>query len=240
VFDAHAHLTAPPPPDHPVTGWVLPGLDADQDAANGVFAMDPRVHRAVGLHPWFLPDLDALPEALDALEARARRVVGIGETGLDKLPKAAPRPVQEAAFRAQAALAADLRLPLILHVVGRHGACLEVLRELGFPEDVGGMVHDFGGPEEVVAEWVAAGFQLSISPRSFVDRDADLGAARIRPKRVAMLRRIPRDMLLVETDEFGIDRLPVVISAVSRALDWAVDEVAAQTARNARRLFRLR
>lgn len=238
MFDAHAHLTALPPSGHPVTGWVLPGLDADQDAANEQLAADRRVHRAVGLHPWFLPAPDALPAALDALDARSRGAVAIGETGLDKLPRAAPRPVQEAAFRAQSALAAHLGVPLILHVVGRHGACLEVLREVGFPEDVGGMVHDFGGPEEVVSEWVAAGFMLSISPRSFVDRDAAVGV--IRPSRIAMLRRIPRDMLLVETDEFGIDRLPVVIAAVSRALDWPAADVADQTERNARRLFRLR
>ncbi len=237
MFDAHAHLSAQPPADHPCSGWILPGLDAAQDAANAPLASDPRVHRAVGLHPWFLPALDALPAALDALEIRAAGAVAIGETGLDTLSRAGPPDVQAAAFRAQVALAAHRGCPLILHVVGRHGACLEVLREVGFPEEVGGMVHDFGGSAEVVAEWIAAGFMLSISPRSFVDRDAAAGV--IRPDRIAMLARIPRDMLLVETDEFGIDRLPVVIDAVSRALDWPVPDVAAQTARNARRLFRL-
>lgn len=237
MFDAHAHLEETPPADHPVTGWILPGLDAREDAAHAPIARDPRVHRAVGLHPWYLPAIDELPAALDALEERSRTAVAIGETGLDKLPKAGPKDVQEAAFRAQVALAIDRQLPLILHVVGRHGACLQILKEMGFPPDLGGMVHDFGGPREVVAEWVDAGFLLSISPRSFVDRDAT--PARIRPKRVAMLRAIPRDALLVETDEFGIDRLPVVLDAVAAALLRPADEVASWTARNARRLFRV-
>ena len=237
MFDAHAHLDAPPPPDHAVSAWILPGLDAPQDARSGPLAEDARVHRAVGLHPWFLPEsLNGLPAALDALEARAEGAIAIGETGLDALPRAGDRGVQEAAFRAQVALATERGLPLILHVVRRHGACLQILREMSFPAEIGGMVHDFGGAEEVVEEWVAAGFLLSISPRSL----ADPAVGAVRPKRVHALRRIPRDMLLVETDEFGIDRLPTVVAAVADALDWDAGGVAAWTARNARRLFRLR
>jgi len=238
MFDAHCHLTAVPCAEHPVSGWVLPGLDATQDAQNAPLADDPRVHRAVGLHPWFLPSGDALDEAVAALESRIEGAVAVGETGLDTLRRAGPRDVQEAAYRAQVTIAAAHELPLILHVVGRHGACLEVLREVGFPESLGGMVHDFGGPAEMVPEWIAAGFRLSISPRSLVDREAPVDAALIRPERVAMLQRIPRDMLLVETDDFGVERLPAVIVAVSRALDWDASEVADQTRRNARRLFR--
>ncbi len=219
LFDAHAHLRAPLPPDF--AGALLPGVRAAPHPPE--LLADPRVHPALGLHPWYVPDdpTDALA-TLAALVAQTRPVA-IGETGLDRSRRGAPRPAQERAFDAQIALATACDLPLILHVVRAHGLCLSLLRKAGFTG--GGMVHDCRCSVEMVPRWVDAGFALSISPGG-VDR-------------AAMIAAVPDRWLLVETDEAGSDQLPVVIAAVAAARGSTPERIAELTRANAERVFGL-
>ena len=225
MFDAHAHLTAPPDEGALIDGWIVPGVDAVTDARA---PRTEKVWRAVGLHPWYL-DGD-LEEKLRGLRMRAEEpgLVAIGETGLDAMRRAGPRARQEIAFAAQIELAKELGLPLILHVVRRHGSCIDALAQAAFPRDLGGMVHDFGGPAEMIEGWVEAGFRLSISPRS-------MG----RVHREPMVAAIPDHALLVETDDFGTERLEEVVCWVARARGMTTKAVAELTERNARELFGL-
>lgn len=216
MFDAHAHLKELPPPS--CHGVILPGIHPRAHPAK--LLADPRVHAAVGLHPWHVPE--DLASALSRLEALAESTspVAIGETGLDRSRRGAPRDRQEAAFRAQIRLAKRLGLPLVLHVVRSHGACLAALQQEGF--EGGGMVHDFQGPIETIAGWTRAGFALSISPRGI--------------HKTSILAGIPDPWLLVETDDAGTERLPEVISAVAEARGTSPAAVAEQTGANARRM----
>jgi TatD DNase family protein len=229
VFDSHAHLTTPPAAPHPdgVTGWVVPGVDlASERQAAALAEQDPRIVAAVGLHPWHvpatLPELDPILEGLRRA-AEARPPVAIGETGLDKGWRGGPKDVQRAAFVAQVELATRLGLPLIIHCVRAHGGCQELLDDLDFGG--GGMVHDFAGPTEMVRPWIDAGFFLSISPRN-------MGHG-------AVIRAIPGERLLIETDDEGAERLADVRDVVAAHRGVHPDDVAAVTEANARRLFRL-
>ena len=218
MIDAHAHLREAPPPG-PIEGWVIPGIDAASEAA---LIADPRCIAAVGLHPWHLPaDPRELDDALAFVEATCdrRRVVAIGETGLDKGRRGGPMVTQHRAFELQVRLAARRGLPVILHVVRTHGASRDVVVQAG----VRGMVHDFTGPLEQVAPWAAAGFSLSISPRGL--------------DRVATIRAIPDERLLIETDDAGWERLPEVCAEVARIRGVAPSRIAELTGANARRLF---
>jgi TatD DNase family protein len=213
AVDAHAHLRAPPSVPG-VGAWVQPGVDPAQDAR----VQAPGVLHAAGLHPWYLGATEAQVRAqLARLDPRG--CVAIGETGLDRGRRGAPKALQELAFRAQIELATRHRLPLILHVVRAHGACLE--RLAGFPG--GGMVHDFGGAPENAARWADAGFFLSVSPR-----------AGRKPEAVAA---IPDERLLVETDDEGPEALPDVLRLVAGIRGSTPERVAELTAANAARLF---
>ncbi len=221
MIDAHAHLKSVPTDGD---GWIVPGVDAASEALAATLVADPRVRAAVGLHPWYLPDdLDALDAALAEVGATCERrsVVAIGETGLDRGRRGGPIKLQRRAFRRQLELAAARELPVILHVVRAHGACMEAAVEAG----VRGMVHDFGGPVEVVRGWVDAGFFLSVSPRGL--------------NRPAAIRAIPGERLLIETDDEGSDQLARVCAEVARIRGVSGADVASVTAANARRLFGL-
>lgn len=236
MFDAHAHLTELPPDPEPsgVTGWIVPGVDHDSWMTGVRLAADPRVRAAVGLHPWHVPDtlqdlwlelgkLRMLLPGSFGMPVSEGRPCAIGETGLDKGWRGGPMEVQRGAFHAQVVLASEQELPLIIHCVRAHGGCLEILKEPGFVG--GGMVHDFGGPMEMIGPWVEAGFYLSISPRG-------MGHAKV-------VAAIPEERLLVETDDEGVDRLSEVIAAVAEHRGASPEAVAAVTESNARRLFGL-
>jgi len=228
VFDAHAHLEEAPPAARSlgISGWILPGVSAERDAASAALAAgDSRLVAAAGLHPWYLPELDELDAELSALWARvqAGSVCAVGETGLDKGRRAGPKETQLSAFRRQLEMASEASLPLILHVVRSHGLCLQEIAAAD--SHLRGMVHDFQGPVEMVGPWVKAGFLLSVSPRG--------------RGREEVIRRIPDEHLLLETDDEGWQQLPELCAWVAELRRVAVDDLAACTESNARRLFSL-
>ncbi|GIG24588.1 TatD family hydrolase [Cellulomonas denverensis] len=135
----------------------------------------------------------SLDDALAAVEQVARgndRVRAIGETGLDFF-RAGPRgrAVQREAFRAHIALAKELGLALQIHDRDAHQDVVELLRRDGAPERT--VFHCFSGGPALAEVCAAEGWFASFAgPVTFGAND-DLRAA---------LRRMPPDLVLVETD----------------------------------------
>lgn len=244
-----------------IEGWHVPGCGPSQWDALTRLGGIPGVSLGVGIHPgWALevvPDgNEAAPQALssavdDAMsrireQAKALRAAALGECGLDRpLMRSGKvsRTTQLALFEAQLALARELELPVVLHVVGEHGATLELLGRVGrLP--AGGVVHGYSGSAELVERYVAHGLSIGLGTRLTAP-----GARRAREA----LQRVPLDRLLLETD--APDQAPAADvgsegkrSGVPADLALVVDAAAAQrgvpratlaqrTAENARRLF---
>src|SRR5207253_1630844 len=128
VIDAHAHLTdrrfaadIADVLERARKAGIARVLTAAEDVASSVEAValaarydDVRV--AVGVHPHRAASWG--PDALDRITDLARdpRVVAIGEIGMDFSGRSSPPDLQEAAFRAQLALATLLNLPVVIHV----------------------------------------------------------------------------------------------------------------------------
>jgi TatD DNase family protein len=254
VIDAHCHLDFPAfdedreacmarARDLGIRGYVVAGVRPDGwGAQQQLERRCPEARAAFGLHPWHvaaMPD-DGLALALDALGRWAR--FAVGETGLDHGRRCPVDsfPRQERAFRAQLALARNRDLPVILHVVRAHDRVLEILRRDGLP-GAGGMVHSYSGSAEQVRAYADLGLCVSFSG----------GLSRGRPsKAAAIARAVPQHLLLVETDcpdQPPTERQPCernlpewlldVIATVAQLRGQQPEEVAALTARNARRLF---
>ena len=202
MIDAHAHLSTLPAESGAVRGWLVPGVNAERDAASRqLVAEDARLRLAVGLHPWHLPKVvHDLPSALQSVERRLSwaSVCALGECGLDRGRRAGPRGIQLTALHAQLQMATERGLPLVLHCVRSHGALQQAITASGHRS--GGMVHDFQGPLETVRDWAKAGFHLSISPRGLAKE--------------AVVSAIPDELLLVETDDEGPEELGRVIAIV--------------------------
>lgn len=165
IFDTHAHLDdrafdadreelLSQLPSNGVGLLMNPGCSlASSLAAVELAKKYDYVYAAVGSHP------DAADEVNEQVLSQYRELVkknpkvrAIGEIGLDYHYEDIPREIQQRAFRAQMALAAELNLPVIVHEREAHEDGMKIVRE--YP-GVTGVFHCFSGSLEM-AQWLIA------------------------------------------------------------------------------------
>jgi len=132
----------------------------------------------------------ATPAVYDELRGLAgeKRIVAIGEIGLDFHYDHSPRDVQRDVFRAQVRMAKELDLPVIIHTREADDETAALLEDEGVSR---GVIHCFTGGEDLARRALALGFSISFSgivtfPRSETIQE--------------VARTVPLDRLLVETD----------------------------------------
>ena len=198
----------------------------------------PEVWGTAGVHPHEARHASA--EALDLVRQAVRdepRIRGVGECGLDYHYNHSPRDAQLAAFRAQLELAAELRRPVVVHSREADADTAHLIREHG--RLVLGVLHCFSGGGELLEVALDAGWYVSFTGMvtfpGFGGRD--------------LLRAVPRDRLLVETDSPYLAPAPHrgkrnepafvvrVTEVVAQLRDEPVEQVAAYTAANARTFY---
>jgi TatD DNase family protein len=142
-----------------------------------------------GVHPWFL---DSLPnDWIELLEGfLSRYKCGIGEVGLDRNCDSGSKELQLTIFRTHLEIAKRLSLPLTIHCFKRWGELLSQLEQVGTPE-CGFMVHSFNGPLEFIPKITSLGGYLSFSGGYLRKQGSENSA---------LLRSVPRDRLLIESD----------------------------------------
>ncbi|MFD2644257.1 TatD family hydrolase [Pseudomonas japonica] len=154
---------------------------------------EPTLYAAFGLHPVYLDE--HRPQHLTELGDWLTRLRGdpqlcaVGEFGLDYYLEALDRDRQQALFEAQLQLAADFRLPALLHVRRSHAAVIATLKR--FRLERGGIIHAFAGSYEEAREYIKLGFRLG------------LGGAATWPQALRLhkvLPRLPLDSVVLETD----------------------------------------
>ena len=176
---------------------LVPGWNAWSSAAALALAdRHPWLDAAVGVHPHDAAGIDDGAWSLIAASATDARVVAIGETGLDYDRVFSPILAQLANLRRNLELAARTGKPAILHCRSRAGerdAQDALLVELqAFGQDVPRVViHSFSGPLDYAEAMLELGAAISISGLAF--RKGEEPTADV-------VRLVPRDRLLVETD----------------------------------------
>jgi TatD DNase family protein len=208
LIDSHCHVNADRFGDDAVTvleaartagveRLLVPGWNvASSERALALTKRVPWVDAAVGVHPHDAAKVDDAGWQTIERWAREKRVVAIGETGLDYDRVFSPIPDQLANLRRNLRLAAELHRPAILHcrsAAGRRDAQDALLAELtamgaGGPSVV---VHSFSGPVDYAQAMLDLGAAISFS--GLVFRRGEEASAE-----VAAIT--PLDRLLVETD----------------------------------------
>jgi TatD DNase family protein len=145
---------------------------------------------SVGVHPH---EGDSEPTDAAALIERARhpKVVGIGETGLDFYYNHSPRDPQIANFREHIAAAHELALPVIVHTRNADPETVEILREEMGKGAFTGLIHCFTGTQMLANAALDLGMFISVSGIATFKKSDELRA---------VLKTVPLDRLLVETD----------------------------------------
>ena len=114
-----------------VTAFVCVGVGRGAEAAEeaaAIAAAETDVYATVGVHPHDTADATEAHWATFERLARAPKVVGIGETGLDYHYEHSPPDVQRAAYGRSIGLARAAGLPVVSHIRDAHGDAAEILR----------------------------------------------------------------------------------------------------------------
>ena len=205
-----------------------------------------RLFATAGVHPHQATELTSavLEEIRELL--RAPEVVAVGECGLDYYRNYSPHEAQRDAFRRQLELAAASGKPVFLHQRDAHEDFIAILREHR-PALAGGVAHCFTGGARELECYLELGLAIGITGWICDERR---GAHLIE-----LVRRIPADRLLLETDgPYLLPRdlqpkpasrrnepvyLPHIAAVVARARGEPLESLAQASTEAARRLFRL-
>jgi len=224
------------------------------------------IYAAVGLHPIHTREQKVAGEdynftsreedfSYDVYEklAQFKKVVAIGEIGLDyyqidiTADAAEVKQKQKEIFLRQLELAKNLKLPAIIHCRQAHDDMLEILKK--FRKDykdamskdkAWGVMHCFSGDEELAWQYFNLGLNISFT-----------GLITFSAKWDDLIRRIPNDKFMIETDcpymtpePFrGQRNEPVLVKKVAERIaeikNLSFERIAELSSSNARKLFNI-
>ncbi len=119
------------------------------------------VYATVGVHPHDAKTLgDDVLQRLRELAVH-KKVVAIGEIGLDFYRDLSPRNLQRQAFEQQLELAADLELPVVIHTRESFERTCEIVGDFA-PDLKGGVFHCFPGNDRDAHRVIDMGFLISV------------------------------------------------------------------------------
>ncbi|MGQ0543835.1 MAG: TatD family hydrolase [Betaproteobacteria bacterium] len=230
--------------DAGVESIVITGTTVGESLHASMLAEQFGLYATAGVHPHHARECDS--HTIEKLRQAAKhpRVVAIGECGLDFNRNYSPHPDQEKWFVAQLELGIELGMPLFLHSRDAHPRFAEIIRSLK-PEKA--VAHCFTGEREELHAYLDLGLYIGVTGWICDERRGQ--------HLVKLVREVPRERLLLETDSPYLTPrdmrpqpkarrnepafLPHIVRAVARAAGRPVGEIATETTRNARRLFDL-
>lgn len=250
-----------------LTRILIPGTGlACSRSAVELAESHPNLFAAIGVHPAEALNIeratfDSLHQLLMEstglpVERREQKIVAIGEIGLDYYWDAAPRTVQQEVLKEQLNLAAELGLPVVLHLReagdARDGDCasdlLNILEKWVSSLQSSqnplakrpGVLHSFSGNLATAQKALQLNFYIGISgPLTYKNAES---------KR-QLLKALPLDRILIETDAPYLAPVPqrgrrnepafvrYIADKIAQIHSMNTEEIAAITTNNAARLF---
>ena len=251
-IDTHAHLTMPEFKD--IDQFLTRARDAKIEAIiNASFDLESSIgsveladkydfiYAAVGIHPHDADKVDdRIIEQLKVL-LQNKKVVAIGETGLDYYYKLKSITLQQEAFRKFLILAQEFKKPVIIHCRDAQKDTIGIMKEEN-KGNLHGVFHCFAGDDELIQFAKDIGFYISFTGNVTFKK-----AHAVREN----ISKVPLDMLLLETDcpYLAPDPfrgktnepayIPYIAKAIAEIKGVTIEEVAALTTRNAKDLFNI-
>ncbi len=198
------------------------------------------VFHTCGVHPHDANDWDDVRDAEAIREAVGLGAVAVGECGLDNHYDHVPMAAQRRALDAQMAIAAELDRPIVLHTREAEDETVAVLR-LAASAGIRGVLHCFTGSHRLAEVGLEAGWYVSFSGIITFKKWTD----------DALLRLVPEDRLLIESDAPYLAPVPhrgkrnesafvaLTLARIAAVRDTDPDRLGEVLVRNTQRLFAL-
>jgi TatD DNase family protein len=234
-----------------VSTIVIPAVDASNFETVRELAHRHGHAYALGIHPLYVEGsaeehLDGLAEALQRWRDD-ERLVAVGEIGLDFFVPGQDGERQERFYQAQLKIARDAGLPVILHVRKSADVLLKGLRRI---EVSGGICHAFNGSRQQADLFIDHGFALGFGGTVTFERSRNIRAlAAELPEHAPVMETdapdIPPQWLYKtaqqraagETSRNEPAELPRIAESLAQLRGWSLEETAAITDANARRVL---
>lgn len=216
------------------------GSDFESNLKNLAIALNnDTVYASVGIHPHDAKDFSDETYAQIREWTKEKKVIAIGETGLDYHYDHSPRDVQRDVFKKHLDLARETGLPVLIHSREASKDTLEILEKSGISK---GVFHCFSGDLEMAEKVMEMGFSISLAgPVTFKNAK----------KLVEVAREIPDDYLLVETDAPYLAPEPLrgkknepsymvhTVRRLAELRELSSEDIERITTLNAKRLFKI-
>lgn len=197
-----------------------------------------QVYASVGVHPNSFDGEAPTRERLLELAAHSK-VIAIGETGLDYYYGSDTRDEQMARFTTHMQVAAELAKPVIVHTRDAKEDTLALIKQ-HCDRDSAGVLHCFTEDWDMAARAMDMGFYISLSGIVTFKNAKQLQD---------VAKRMPLERLLIETDSPYLAPVPHrgkpneprhvvrVAEFIARLTERSVEDIAAVTTANYRKLF---
>lgn len=219
---------------------MCPGTDIETSAqAVALSHQYKEVYAAVGIHPE--DAASATPEGFEQIRQwlkTEKKVVAIGEVGLDYYWPEPSHEIQQAVFIEQIKMALEFDIPLDIHDREAHGDTMELLRKYG--KGTRGVFHCYSGSLEMAEELIKMGYYIGFTGTMVFPKSTKL-------KRIAA--ELPIDRILIETDCPYLTPPPYrgkrnepsyvqyVADEIARLRGMTTEEVRRITLENGKRIF---
>lgn len=200
-----------------------------------------QIYAAVGVHPDSTADMTE--EDIETLRslAQEKKVVAIGEIGLDYYWDNSPREVQKKWFERQLELAREVDLPVIIHSREAAKDTMDIMREAAKAGNTG-VIHCYSYAAPMAKEYISMGFFIGIG-----------GVLTFKNARVIkeVVSEIPLSSIVLETDSPYLAPVPYrgkrnnsmylkeVVKQLAQIKQVSEETVIKTTLANAKRLYRL-
>lgn len=152
-----------------------------------------QIHPCLGVHPWFLDDLElsCIADLKSELIKNKSRIIALGEAGIDGTIAKEKNNISKQIdfFDAQLAVADSLSLPVIVHHRRSHQEVVSCLKKYKLSQ--AGIIHAFSGSYQQAKQYLDLGFKLGIGGTITYPRAA---------KTIKTVSKLPLDSIVLETD----------------------------------------
>lgn len=253
-IDTHAHLTdekfdedresvIKKSADSTVEYIITSGSNlATSQQAVALALSNEKIYASVGVHPQDAQEFDENTLKMLQNLAKNKKVVAIGEIGLEYRDECPDRDLQKKVFLQQLILANQLQKPIVIHTRDAIGDTMQLLRTNKDLLRYGGTLHCFSESLEVANEAIKLGLYISVGGVSTFSN-----AKRLQE----VIRQVPLESILLETDcpylaptpyrgkRNDPSFIPIIAQNLAMLKHVSVQEVASVTTNNARRLFNI-